>query len=530
VDGQSLDYTITEFPVFSFILGDLHPHVMSLPFLVLALSLGLNLFRSPDPLGPAWLRRHPLESAAIALSIGSLGFINTWDLPLMAGVLAALALAKSYGEQHGNLQRAAMNTVVVLAPILAAAVVLFLPFYLTPDRVGASGVLPLREVSTRPFLFFLVMGLFTFLGISFLLRQLSGLARPAKDDAPAAVMALVIALTPLLVWGMIVLAWTLASDGTAAAFGKVGSRMWVLAGLAIVSFAAFSAAQRVRLGREPVAAFALVLLAAGFYLLAGAELFYVVDFFGGAYRRMNTVFKLYYQAWLLLALAAVYGLYYWQSHRPRGRTQSGRRPPRRAAVFRAGHYAWAGLVAGLLVASLYYPVGAVLDRTGVLSRNHTLKDNTLNGLEFLREANPGEYAAIQWLRDRAPWGRIVEAVGADYSDYGRISSSTGLPTVLGWKGHELQWRGSSKLFSGREEDVAQIYRSDDPERVRQLLEWYDVRYVYFGHRERAAYGGANLAAFGSFLRTAFEQDGVVIYELADGTGQRIAADDGRDPG
>jgi YYY domain-containing protein len=524
VDGQSLDYTITEFPVFSFILGDLHPHMMSLPFLVLGLSLGLNLFRSPDPLGPAWLRRHALESAAIALFIGSLAFINTWDLPLMAGVLAALALVKSYGEQHGNLQSAAMNTVVVLAPILAAAVVLFLPFYLTLSG-QASGVLPVREVSTRPFLFFLAMGLFTFLGISFVLRQLPGLARPAKDDAPAAVMALVIALTPLLVWGLVVLPWTLASDGAAAALGKVSSRMWVLAGLAIVGFAAFSAAQRVRLGREPVAAFALVLLAAGFYLLAGAELFYVVDFFGGPYRRMNTVFKLYYQAWLLLALAAVYGLYYWQSHRPRARPQS-----RRTALFRAGHYVWAGLVAALLVASFYYPVGAVLDRTGVLGRNHTLKDNTLNGLEFLREANPGEYAAIQWLRDRAPWGRIVEAVGDDYSDYGRISSSTGLPTVLGWKGHELQWRGGSRLFNGREEDVAQIYRSDDPERVRQLLQWYDVRYVYFGHRERADYGGANLAAFGSFLRTAFEQDGVVIYELSDGTGQHIAADDGRDPG
>ncbi len=273
-----------------------------------------------------------------------------------------------------------------------------------------------------------------------------------------------------------------------------------------------------------------MLLAAGFYLLAGAELFYVVDFFGGAYRRMNTVFKLYYQAWLLLALAAVYGLYYWQSHMPRAQPQCARRPSLRAALFRAGHYAWAGLAAALLVASFYYPVGAVLDRTGVLGPNHTLKDNTLNGLEFLRNANPGEYAAIQWLRDRAPWGRIVEAVGDDYSDYGRISSSTGLPTVLGWKGHELQWRGSSKLFSGREEDVDQIYRSDDPERVRQLLEWYDVRYVYVGHRERADYGGANLTAFSSFLRTAFERDGVVIYEFMDVSGQHITAVDGRDPG
>ena len=42
-DGQSLDYTITEFPIFSFILGDLHPHMISLPFVVLGLGLILNL-------------------------------------------------------------------------------------------------------------------------------------------------------------------------------------------------------------------------------------------------------------------------------------------------------------------------------------------------------------------------------------------------------------------------------------------------------------------------------------------------------
>jgi uncharacterized membrane protein len=296
-------------------------------------------------------------------------------------------------------------------------------------------------------------------------------------------------------------------------------------GLAIVSVAGFSAAQRTRLGREPAAAFPLLLLAMAFYLLVGAELFYVVDSFGGGLRRMNTVFKVYYQAWLLLALAGAYGMYFWRSHRPQiGPGLAGRIGLSRWAL-RLGDYAWMAAIAVLLVASSYYPVGAVLDRTGILNRGHTLEDNTLDGLRFIQAGYPGEYAAIRWLRDEASWGRIVEAVGDDYSDYGRISASTGLPTVLGWKGHELQWRGSSRPFEGREEDVAQIYESGDAEEVRRLLEWYDVRYVYLGRRERADYGGAHLAGFGSFLRTSFQQDNVTIYELIDGARQGGSTDD-----
>jgi len=178
-----------------------------------------------------------------------------------------------------------------------------------------------------------------------------------------------------------------------------------------------------------------------------------------------------------------------------------------------------------LVASFYYPIGAVLDRTGLLQDSYTVSDNTLNGLDFLKRSAPGEHAAIEWLRDETPWGRIVEAVGDDYSEFARISSSTGLPTLLGWKGHELQWRQSSS-FQGREEDVRTIYSSADSGQVSYLLDSYDVRYVYLGSRERRTYGGENLANFvisdeaanpDGFLRTAFEQDDVIVYEMVQST-------------
>ena len=562
--GQGLDYTITEFPMFSFLLGDLHAHVMSLPFLILGLSIALNLFRSEDTLGAGWLRRHPVEAVAIALFIGSLAFINLWDLPLIAAVLGVVLLIKSYADTGGDLQWAAIRTAAMLLPILGLSVVLFLPFYW--DLGGQTVViLPLQDVSTRPFLFLITMGFFTVLAISFVLRQLPGLRRPTRDDAPLAGLILVVAFAPLIIWSAIVLLLKVPTDGLSAALGDVvGRGLWVLPGLTIVSVASYSAAQRLHLGREPVAAFTLLMVAVAFYLLVGAELFYVNDLFGGAFRRMNTVFKVYYQSWLLLALAGAYGLYYWSSHRPSLQSSTGRNPGRIRVTMRLGHHAWMGGIIVLLAASLYYSVGAVLDRTGVLARSHAFEDNTLNGLAFIRDQDPGEYHAIRWLRDDASWGRIVEAVGGSYSAYGRISSSTGLPTVLGWKGHELTWRGSNKPFDGREDDVVRIYQSGDGEEVRRLLESYNVRYIYLGQRERAAYGFptpvqprdnsdleriravyvndlryrgwtgtflagdsvdaiysnylatvkglSNLATFG-FLRTAFEDNGVIIYEL-----------------
>ena len=519
-DGQSLDFTITEFPFFSFILGDLHAHVVSLPFMILVLSLGLNLFLSPAKLGLRWLVSHPLEAGALALFLGSLAFINAWDFPLMVAILLALVLAKSYGQEGGNVQLALRNTAFLVGPVVLLAVVLFLPFYWT--LVGqAPLVVPLEDHSTRPFLFFIVIGLLFLMGLSFLLRQLTTLARPDPGQGPAALAAMIVPLAPFLVWAAMVLVSTTVTDGPAQAITKVGGRfLWVLPGLVMVGLAGFSAAQRLQSGRGPVTAFPLLLLAAAMLLLVGAELFYVVDVFGN---RMNTVFKVYYQAWLLLALVGAYGLYHWQSHPP-GAASSVHRFP--WLLLRLGHHTWIVAVALLVAASLYYSVGAGLNRAGLLRQGYSLEDNTLDGLAFLRGSDPGEYEAIQWLRDQAPWGGIVEAVGGDYSNYGRISAGTGLPTVLGWKGHERQWRGSSRPFQGREEDVARIYQSDDPKEVRRLMERYDVRYVYVGHRERSSYGDPYLGKFAGFLRTVFTAEGVTIYEMSNGIDQSRRNGDG----
>ena len=516
--SQSLDYTITEFPFFSFILGDLHPHVTNLPFVILGLGLTLNLFLSEERMGIDWLRDNLLEAAAIALFIGSLAFINIWDFPVIAAIFGAAVLVKAYGDFEGDLAEAARSAAAVIAPVLILAVILFIPFYMDFDA-ATSGILPLRDVNTRPFLLFLVIGPLIFLAVSFMVRQFTEMPRPSDSDSSAAVLVMIVVATPFLIWIGAAFIVTWIDDGTSAAFSEIGVRaILVVPGLALVGLAGFSALQRTRLDNGLATAFPLLLAGLAFYLLVGAELFYVVDQFGGGFRRMNTVFKTYYQAWLLLGIVGAYGLYYLWSLRPAADDFFEMGTGVFQSIVQAGRVVWVSAAVVLLAASLYYPVGAVLDRTGVFQEGHTIDDNTLDGLAFLKQNSPGEYAAIEWLRDDAPRGRMVEAVGDDYSEFARISASTGLPTVLGWKGHELQWRSSSSLIGSREDDVRTIFSSGDPDEVRRLLDTYDVRYVYLGSRERRTYGGENLADF-DFLRTAREWDGVIVYEMVQPTVQ-----------
>jgi len=141
---------------------------------------------------------------------------------------------------------------------------------------------------------------------------------------------------------------------------------------------------------------------------------------------------------------------------------------------------------------------------------------TLDGAAFLNERASGEFAGIEWLKHNASANdAIVEAVGGDYTEYGRVASFTGLPSVLNWTGHELQWRGSSELMDGRAEDVASVYQSEDATLVGSVLDRYDVRYVVFGSRERTKYQVQSLDHLTPMLNSVFSQEDFTIYEVVD---------------
>jgi uncharacterized membrane protein len=123
--------------------------------------------------------------------------------------------------------------------------------------------------------------------------------------------------------------------------------------------------------------------------------------------------------------------------------------------------------------------------------------------------NPDEAAAITWLRS-APDGIVAESVGGSYSAYGRISTYTGLPTVLGWPGHEGQWRDSS-LQDSRQQDIEILYSTPDWVTAQGIVNRYAIRYVFVGNLERTTYRVIE-EKFGLFMKPVFQQGSVTIYE------------------
>jgi uncharacterized membrane protein len=172
----------------------------------------------------------------------------------------------------------------------------------------------------------------------------------------------------------------------------------------------------------------------------------------------------------------------------------------------------------LLVGPLWYPVAAAVSKTQDYSGAITL-----DGWNFLDTFAKGDADAVRWLNSQAIDGsRIVEAVGGGYTEHGRIAAATGLPTVLGWPGHERQWRGSDEAFAGREEDVRRLYETTSVNEAVELIDRYDVRYVVIGARERAAYSVLDASKFDTLGSLVFESNGTSIYQVR---GQRLGARD-----
>jgi len=83
---------------------------------------------------------------------------------------------------------------------------------------------------------------------------------------------------------------------------------------------------------------------------------------------------------------------------------------------------------------------------------------------------------------------------------------------LGWPGHEDQWRGSYTPQGSRREDVAKLYTTARWEEAQDIIEKYDIRYIYIGSLERVSLP-VNEGKFASRLEPVFQQGNVVIYEV-----------------
>jgi uncharacterized membrane protein len=161
----------------------------------------------------------------------------------------------------------------------------------------------------------------------------------------------------------------------------------------------------------------------------------------------------------------------------------------------------------LVVAGLVYPLTAIVTRLDERPPNGP----SLDGLAFL---SPDDRAAVRWLADQnGPGGRavIAEGLGDEYSLAARMSTYSGATSVLGWAGHELQWRGPIPEFSTRQSDLAALYRDAPVEGLRAILDRYAIQYVVVGDIERNTYGADVTARFDGVLPVAFRSGNTTIY-------------------
>ncbi len=516
---------ITEFPSFSFILGDLHPHVMSLPFVLLVLGLGLQSLTSKEIVDWQWAVKHPLRVLIVAVALGALAFLNSWDLPTGAAVILGLTLLNNYRLWDGLSWERLRDWAIFAMALGILVLLLYLPFYLgTRPQPLFPWVLPVEDVNTRYIHYLLVLGLLLFFCISFLVVRTWPIWKRAGFSWPLAGASVGTTLLPFTAWIVSVLLLGAVQGDIADSLTDVGWRFVMLLPLhAVIAVALFSLLRSARpLGRSgPPSStsllFVLALVLTGFSLTLGPELFRIADLFG---TRMNTVFKFYYQAWIVLAIASAFAVYYVSTKWRRDATWR-----------RMGLLGWSGVAAVLVVGSGLYVYGAIENKTGGFS-----SDRSLDGLAFVERRSSAEAEAMRFLvSEGAPDSVIVEAVGitrdgspsGDYHrgfneegeplnlEYGRVSGRTGLPTLLGWAGHEHQWRGSRHGFNERMNDVTEIYTGSDASLTRELLDKYGVTYVYVGSIERARYDSLDIEKLDRIMDRVFDEGGITIFGYDD---------------
>ena len=600
---------IAEFPAFSFVLGDLHPHVLALPFAFLSLAVAfswylgptLSIFKPRDDLeteiSTDELQNRPTEDLLndlanrstvgqddiltnepnrstwqesvkerigrltanewqklgfTALVLGGLSFLNTWDVLIhLFVVLGAFVLGRwrEDGRWNSNFLLQGLGLAFML---VIPAVLLYIPFYLGfRSQAGPPFLLPMTMRPTRLLHFLVIFGmplsaLTIFLGaltvrsvlnrgkkairpwltavlgtaslifFLFLLMVLLGIIIASNPEGAGRTINLAnsldISLAPFpanatlfsgLAWGIAAILRLVPAFVEARIdfpwltlfLGGFLTAIIVLITNRLQQNAVPDEEDEKAAGRPANALpFVLLLIGTAVLLTIGPEFVYLKDVFS---QRLNTIFKFYYQAWLLFGVTAVFALsYLWNR-------------------FKVSAVAATAVYSTALAVALLFPIFAAQSRSieyrGPVT-NETRLPPTLNGLAYLDRFNADEYQALMWLRENVNGEAVIlEAVGGSYTGYARVSADTGIPTVLGWPGHQRQWRGATPEPGIREPAISAIYSLSPWNETAALLDQYNVTHIYFGRLEKDTYDPQAEEKFDQNLEIAFQNNSVKIY-------------------
>ncbi|MFO7919121.1 MAG: DUF2298 domain-containing protein [Anaerolineae bacterium] len=506
-----IPHTINEFPSFTFLFADLHPHLISIPFTILVVGLaGSWRWGRERRLG-----RFITASLLTIVALGSLGVINTWDLPAYTALLGCVMLYSA--NTRGGWRRAMIGAAAFLILFLLSLMA-YAPFYThyRAQHVGLGIVSPDERTPLIPFM--VIWGFYIFLVISAALwwtRRAWPWSRVANVVKRRGLSRTLRSLWSwrkrrMAVWGAYSLSLVMLV-AISILFIRSGEWLWAV----LVPLVGLTGLALFRSGTNRAAFLRRLMTFAALCILWMVEVVYLKDFLAGSeWRRMNTVFKFYIQAWVLLGLAL-----------------GGILPILWCRIKGWLGTMWRGALLLGLASSMMYTVLAIPARVTQRFPNGQPPLGTLDGTAYMKTAVyswPDEGSeihlkydrrAIAWLWENVEGTPVIAEAPLGYYREGglRVCSYTGLPTIIG--AHVNEQRPREQLGS-RQEDAEAIFQSRDIEEVQEILEKYRVRYVYVGQLERNAYDAAALAKFdvlvdqGAIARV-FHNAGVDIYEVVE---------------
>lgn len=389
------DKTIHEFPIYSFVVSDLHGHVSDIPFVLLLLALLFSFLISFQKKSFA-LHTMPYV-LLLALVLATMYMTNSWDFPIYLLITGLVIFYFNYLKSRWKMETF-LNTAIYSLVIFFLALIFSLPFHFHFQQI-AQGI--------------------AFVNSRSLWWQL------------------------LVLWGY----------------------QWFLC----LSFFIFLALKKKITNSRLLISdiYILILILVATLLIIIPEIIYVKDIYIPSFHRANTMFKLVYQSFMLYALASGYIIV---------RILKG-------VSAKPLKFLLLSVFCLLFSSVMLYPHFAIKGYYGDLKNFRGL-----DGLTFLQQRYPEDFATLGWLEKNIQGQpTILEAVGDSYTEYNRLSMASGLPTVEGWLVHEWLWRGSFDEPGRRATDVQKIYESKNLEETKQLINKYQIHYLYVGSLEREKY-------------------------------------------
>ena len=529
--GQSRE-VIDEFPFFSFFLGDLHPHVLAMPFVLLCIFSGYAFFinkseQHSDGLENIYSFWKSKNNWFFTIVLGSLIFLNTWDFPVYLCLTMVLLFFNTY-RKNVPIRKIIVEILSIIFSLGIICILFYSPFLLSFSS-QAGGILPSLVFQSRSIHLFIMFLPFIVITLIYLLFRY-GVKLPILHIFKNWILVfigyisiLIISLFIPFILGVIPNffaslqefsmrnyenafqqslqqnisflsiyeasgSFQLITETISKIFSDPADILIMLFLICIVISIGTSYLRNTdhknKISKQDLFIGCLVFLGIGLVLFP--EVFYLRDQFGW---RMNTIFKFYFQAWILLSISSAYAV--------------GQIGTIKSVFLKNGIKVVC--VLGILV-GLIYPIFAIKESMIRLGDETII----LDGNQYLEKSNPDEYEAIRIL-DLANYGVVSEAVGGSYTNFGRVSKITGLPTVLGWPGHEVQWRGGSEEIGSREFDIKELYSTNNWISAKSTLDKYNIRYVYIGDLERTTYQVSE-EKFKINLSIYYENQSVVIYE------------------